>query len=159
MEKNNFSTSWKESSQARKQHKFRYNAPLHIKQKLLHVHLSADLRQKYHTRNVQVRKGDKIKVVRGQWRKKEGKVEKVNLKKEKVFVTGVEIIRKDGTRVLTPLTPSNLMIIDFDLSDKKRKGKLESLSQNKNENKKDGSENKSALQSVKQQKQHTGKLS
>jgi len=34
--------------------------------------------------------------------------------------------KKEGTKLPVPLTPSNLMIIDLNLGDKKRKAKLES---------------------------------
>lgn len=126
MVKTAFSTTWKHSVQSRKQRKYRYNAPLHLKGKMIHVHLSPSLRQKYGIRSLLVRKGDKVKISRGQHRKKEGKVEKVVIKRERVFVTGVETIKKDGSKILFPLTPSNLIITDLDLSDKKRKSKLES---------------------------------
>ena len=127
MEKKKFSTSWKRSTQSRKQHKFRYNAPLHIRQKLVHVHLSAELRQKQGTRAMQVRKGDKVKVLRGKFRKQEGKVERVELKRERVFVTGMDYTKKNGTKVPVPLCPSNLMIVTLDMSDKRRKAGKEKL--------------------------------
>jgi len=123
------------SVQPRKQRLERYSAPLHKKQKYVHVHLTKDLRQKYGFRNVQVRKGDKVKLLRGQFKNKEDVVERVDLKKEKVFVKGVELIKKDGTKSSYPLNPSNLMITNLDLSDKKRKAKLNSKSDNKVENK------------------------
>ena len=137
MVKNSFSKTWKKSTQPRKQRKYRYNAPLHIKQKTVHVHLSPDLRKKYGFRNVQIKKGDKIKVLRGKFAKKEGKVERVSLKQEKVYVTGIEVIKKEGTKLPVPLTPSNLMIIDLDLSDKKRKAKLESKTKSVAKNEKE----------------------
>ena len=121
-----FSTAWKSSTQPRKQRKYTYPPPLHIKQKFLHVHLSSELRQKYGHRNAQIKKGDKIKVLRGNFAKKEGRVERVLLKLGKVFVNGVEIIRKNGTKVPFPLHPSNLLIVELELNDKKRKAKLES---------------------------------
>lgn len=124
MVKRSFSTSWKRSTQVRKQRKYKYNAPLHIKQKMMHVHLSSELRGKYGLRNIQIRKNDTIKVLRGKFKKKEGKVEHVDLKREKVQITGLEYIKKDGTKVLATFVPSNLMILNLDLSDKKRKMKL-----------------------------------
>jgi large subunit ribosomal protein L24 len=120
-----FATSWKSSIQVRKQRKYRYNAPLHIKQKMLSVHLSAELRKKHGLRSIQLRKGDKVKILRGQFKKKEGKVDRVNLKQQRVFVVGIETIKKEGSKVPFPLTPSNLMITELELSDKKRKKKLE----------------------------------
>ncbi len=131
MVKNIFSTTWKRSSQARKQRKYKYNAPLHLKQKMMHVHLSPELRKKYGLRNVQVRKGDKVKIMRGSFKGKEGKVERVNLKQENVYITGIEIIKKEGTKLLHPFTCSNLMIISLELNDRKRKKKLESFNVSK----------------------------
>lgn len=122
-----FSATWKKSIQPRKQRKYRYNAPLHLKQKFMHAHLSPGLREKYSTRNVQLRTGDKIKILRGQFKKKEGRVEKIGLKRERVFVTGIEKIKKDGTKLLAALHPSNLMITELNMEDKKRKQKLEEL--------------------------------
>lgn len=120
-----FSTKWKSSKQIRKQRKYRYNAPLHLKQKFLSAHLSVDLRKKYGLRSLQLRKGDKIKIMKGQFAKRECKVERVNLKKELVFLSGIESIKKDGNKVQFPFKASNLMLIELDLSDKKRKSKLE----------------------------------
>jgi len=120
-----FSTSWKRSVKPGKQRLYRYIAPLHVKQKLMHVHLSKELRQKYSKRNIQLRTGDRVKVCTGQFAKKEGKVERIDLKRERVFVTGLETIKKDGTKLLAPLHPSNLIIMDLVLDDKNRKQKLE----------------------------------
>ena len=120
-DKKKFSTSWKASSQPRKQRKYRYNAPLHVRQKLVHVHLSKELRQKHGSRAMQVRKGDKVKVLRGKFRKQEGKVERVELKRERLFVTGMDYTKKNGTKILVPLRPSNLMIVALDMADKRRK--------------------------------------
>ena len=125
MKRKNFSTTWKRSVQPRKQRKYRYDAPLHIRQKFMNVHLSPELRKKHSLRNIQLRKGDKVKVIVGDFKKKEGKVERINLKREKVFVSGVEKIKKDGTKLLVGLSPSNLMITELKIEDKKRKQKLE----------------------------------
>jgi len=121
-----FSASWKSSTQPRKQRKYRFNAPLHHRQKLVHTHLSPVLRKKYGVRNIQIRKDDKVKILRGQFRGKEGKVEQVFLKKGYVHITGAEIIKRDGGKVYTHLDPSNVMILELELSDKIRKKKLES---------------------------------
>lgn len=127
MAEKKFSTSWKSSTQPRKQRKYRYNAPLHVRQKLMHVHLSSELRKKYGTRAVQVRKGDKVKVMRGKFKKQEGKVERVNLKREQVYVAGLEYTKKNGTKVQVGFNPSNLMITVVDTNDKRRKVGKEKL--------------------------------
>ncbi len=125
MTKTSFSTSWKSSTQPRKQRKYRYNAPLHVKQNLVHAHLSPELRKKYGTRAIQVRKGDKVKVLRGKFKKTEAKVERVDLQRERIFVAGVETIKKDGSKVPLAVNASNIMITEVDTSDKKRKQRLE----------------------------------
>ena len=141
MTKKKFSINWKRSTQARKQRKYRYNARLHVRQKLVHVHLSKDLRQKHNTRAMQVRKGDRVKVLRGKFRKQEGKVERVELKRERVFVTGMDYTKKNGTKVPVPLRPSNLMIVALDMSDKRRKAGKEKL-QSKTKSKSSGESKK-----------------
>lgn len=117
---NDFSSSWVASIQPRKQRKYRYNAPLHIKAKFMHANLSKELRKKYGKRSIQVRKNDKVKVMRGSFKKHVGKVEKVNLNNEYVLVEKVEVMKKDGSKAMVKLHPSNLQIIEFETSDKRR---------------------------------------
>lgn len=115
------STSWVRSTQPRKQRKYRYTAPLHLQGKFLHSKLIKELREKHGTRAVRVRTGDKIRVMRGQFAGVEGKVERVDPQAGKVYVTKVEIVRKDGaTKVPYPLNASNLLIVELDTKDKKR---------------------------------------
>ena len=118
--KTKFSSSWIRSKQPRKQRKYRYNAPLHIKQKFVSAHLSKDLREKYKRRSITLRKGDNVKVMRGQFRNKTGKIDEVNVKKTLVYVSGIEIAKKDGTKARYPLNPSNLIITEVDINDKMR---------------------------------------
>lgn len=128
MAEKKYSTSWKGSGRPGKQRKFIFEAPLHLQSRKFHVHLSPELRKKYGFRHLQLRREDKVKVLRGKFAKKEGKVERVDLKREKVYLTGIEMIKKDGTKRPFPLLPSHLMIIELSLSDKKRRRKLESKS-------------------------------
>ena len=120
-----FKKSWNSSTQPKKQRKFRRNAPLHIKNKFMASHLSKELRQKHNKRSIPLRKGDKVKIMRGNLKGKIGIIERVSLKKEKVFITGIDIIKKDGTKKLAPLIPSNLLITQLNTEDKKRKIKTE----------------------------------
>jgi len=115
------------SIQPRKQRKARYNAPLHSRQKLVHAHISKEAREKLKItkRSTAVREGDKVKVMNGKFRGKTGKVSEVDLKGLKVYVEGVTARKAKGQEVPAALEPSNLMIIELDLSDKKRKEILE----------------------------------
>lgn len=118
--KTSFSSSWIRSIQPRKQKKYRYNAPAHIRGKFLSVHLAPTLRKKYETRSLRVRVGDTVKVTRGQFRRKEGKVERVDLGRTKVYITGIDHTKKDGSKVQFPITPSNLMITNVVKDDSRR---------------------------------------
>lgn len=112
------------SRQGRKQRLALSKAKLHVKQNLMHSPLSTTLRKKYGTRAIQIRKGDTVRVMRGQFRKHEGKVERVDLKQGKVYVAGVEIKKQDASMTPYPVNPSNLRIELIDSSDVKRKAIL-----------------------------------
>ncbi len=120
-----FVNTWNRSKQPRKQRKYRANAPLHIKRKLLSAHLSKELRKKYNKRSLSLRKGDKVRVLVGDFKGKTGVIESIDLRKEKVLVRGIEVVKKDGTKVMRPINPSNLEIIELNLDDNKRKKILE----------------------------------
>jgi len=116
----NWSSAWKSSKKPRKQRKYARNAPKHVKSKLAGCHLSGDLRKKHGKRSMRVRKGDKVKVMIGTFKGKTGKVERIDTRKQRVFITGIELLKKDGSKTMYPVKPSNLMIQELDLSDKKR---------------------------------------
>ena len=111
--KKEFSTAWKSSKQTRKQRKYRFNAPLHIKQKFLASNLSKDLRKKLGIRNLEVRKGDSVKIMRGEFKKKTGKIASVDMKKTRVAIEGIQRKKRDGTKVNVYFHPSNLQIQDI----------------------------------------------
>jgi large subunit ribosomal protein L24 len=115
-----FSTAWKGSSQARKQRKFRFNAPLHIKQKFMSANLSKDLRKTVGRRSLELRKDDTVKILIGKFKGKRGKILTLNMVRQKVSVEGIQATKKDGSKVSIPLHPSNLQIVELNTSDKKR---------------------------------------
>lgn len=81
--------------------------------------LSKDLRQRTEMRTLSPRKGDSVKVMRGTYKGKTGKIAKVQLKKMKIYIEGIERKKRDGTKTMSPIHASNLMIIDA-ISDKRR---------------------------------------
>ena len=123
--KKEFSISWLSSSQPRKQRKYLYNAPLHKKHKFLSAHLSKDLRKKYGKRNLPLRKGDEVLVMRGSFKKKKAKIISVNTKRSNVTLEGLQRSKKDGTKINVVFHPSNLQIQSLNLDDKKRTSSLE----------------------------------
>lgn len=118
--KQKFNKSWKSSKQPRKQRKYLANAPLHTKRNFASVNLSRDLRKKHFLRNITVRKNDLVKVMRGKFKKKQGKVIKVDYTKNKIFIEGIQIKKQDGSKINAPIQPSNLQIVELNLDDKKR---------------------------------------
>jgi large subunit ribosomal protein L24 len=113
------------SKKPRKQRKFLYNAPLHLRRKMISSHLSKELRQQYKKRSLPLRKGDEVKVMRGEFKGVVGKVVRIDTKKYKVYVDTVKKKRSIGTEYLVPLSPSNLMIVKLNLDDKYRMKMLE----------------------------------
>ena len=113
------------SRQPRKQRRAYYNAPLHLRQKLVTAPLSRELREKYGVRNLPVRKGDKVRIMRGDFKGHEGEVVEVDLKRYRIYVDGVTIKKADGTPVFRPIHPSNVMIVSLKLDDEWRKKLIE----------------------------------
>jgi len=118
--KQQFSNSWIGSRQPRKQRKYLANAPLHIRHKMISANLSKELRKKYGKRNFPLRKNDVIKIMRGEYRKKTGKISEINMKKMKVLIDGIYKSKRDGTKIKIYFQPSNLQIQELNLDDKKR---------------------------------------
>lgn len=115
-----FSIQWLSSIQPRKQRKYRHNAPLHTRGTFLHAKLAKDLKEKHGCSSLRVRTGDKVKILRGQFKGIEGNVDRVDVAREKIFVKDAELAKKDGGKVAYPIHPSNVMITSVTTEDKKR---------------------------------------
>ena len=115
-----FSSVWKSSKKPSKQRKYRYGAPLHVRRRFLSVHLSNELKKKFGMRNIVARMGDTVKVIKGDYKGKDGKVSQVSLKKTLVYIEGIERQRRDGTKSLLGIAPANMMIVELNTEDKRR---------------------------------------
>ncbi len=117
------------SKQARKQRKRQYNAPEHVRRKMVASHLSENLMKQYKKRSAVVVKGDTVMVLRGdeKVRNVEGKVTDVDTKSGKVIIEGVTIPKADGTLKERPVHASNLVITKLNLTDPWRKEMLEGV--------------------------------
>jgi len=114
----------KKSSKPKKQRKFHYEKAMHKKQQGLSTHLNKKLRQQLGNRNLCIRKGDSVKVLRGAKKGSSGKITGVNYKKGTVFVEKLARKKASGEEIPLPVHASNLLLIDVDKSDAKRfKGK------------------------------------
>ena len=112
------------SSKPSSQRGFFYNKPLHLARKDLSSHVSKELHEKLGIRAFTLRKGDTVQIVRGSFKGKKGKIQKVNYIQRTVQVEGIVRKKVSGQEVLVPLKASNLVIEEMDLTDKKR---IESL--------------------------------
>lgn len=103
-----------------KQRKKIMNAPMHKRQKMMSALLEKDLRNDLNRRSLPLRSGDKVKVMRGDFKDAEDKVRNVDLDSLKVTLEDLKEEKVDGTEVRPKIDPSNLMIVEPDLSDKRR---------------------------------------
>jgi len=107
-------TASNNSVQGRKQRKFRYTAPNHMRRKMVFVHIGKELRAKLGTarRSIQPRKGDKVKILRGDHKGHSGKIFEVNLSTLKIYVEGAHTRTSKGVEKLVPIDPSSLVILE-----------------------------------------------
>jgi large subunit ribosomal protein L24 len=117
------------STKAGKQRKARANAPLHKKRRMVSAHLDSALMKEYNVRSVAVRKGDTVRVVRGDkdFKVSEAKVASIDLKHMKLIIENITVPKADGTQKPKPVDPSNVLLTKLELSDPWRKEKLDSL--------------------------------
>lgn len=95
----------------RKQRLRLYAAPLHTRHKHLAAPLSPQLKQKYGSRSLPVRKGDKVKIIQGDFIGLEGDIIEVDTKHYRIKVSGASVAKADGTEVPRSISPSNVMIL------------------------------------------------
>jgi large subunit ribosomal protein L24 len=102
-----------------------FNAPLHKISKMLNARLSDELRAKYAFKTTRVRKGDSVKIVRGEFAGVEGKVTSVDTKRSKITVEGVSRESVKGEQVPVKIHASKVIITSLNLDDKLRKARFE----------------------------------
>ena len=115
------------SVQARKQRKRLYNAPTHVKSRMVASHLSPELRKEFDRRSARVVVGDTVKVLRGDAEivGVEGKVTKVDTQTGRIMVEGMTMPKADGTMEGRAVHASKVEITKLDLKDAWRKARLQ----------------------------------
>ena len=109
----------------RKQRKLLYNAPAHLRHKLMAAPLSQKLTASKSVKTLPVRKGDTVRIMRGDHKGFEGKISRVDLKNYQIYLEGLTREKVDGTTIFLPVHPSKVMIKNLNLSDKWRKAIVE----------------------------------
>ena len=108
------------ASKPSKQRKMLYQAPAHRIRKLLTAPLSEDLRTSQGRRSYPVRKGDTVKIVRGDFAGIEGKITDIDTNRQRLFVEGVTREKTSGTSANVSVHSSKVLITKLNLDDKWR---------------------------------------
>ncbi len=113
-------------SKPRYQRYARFNAPMHVRQHFLHVHIDKSLWNKMGVkrRAIQVAKGDTVKVMSGAKRGATGKVVAVSLRSGRIFIDSLKKKNSKGKEFNVGVSSSNVYITDLNLSDKRRAAAL-----------------------------------
>ncbi len=102
-----------------------YDAPTHRRSRNIGAALSPDLRAQYGIRSIRVKKGDGVKVMRGEYKGIEGKVNKVHVEEGGLAIEGIQREKAKGGNVPVLVHPSKLMVVSLNLDDKWRQAMLE----------------------------------
>ena len=108
------------SKSPRKQRRRIRNAAIHERKNLLKCRLDEFIQEEYGLRSLVVKKGDLVRIMRGQFRDTEGKVTNVSYKKGVVYLDNATITKADGKETSVPIHPSNLMIVKLELDDERK---------------------------------------
>jgi len=95
---------------------------------MMSAHLSESYledRKRKFPRAVPVRKGDIVKVLRGDDAGKEGKVASVDYRDFRITIEGITHAKSDGTQVAKAIHPSNVIITKLDETDPLRLRRFE----------------------------------
>lgn len=115
-----------------------YTEKLHKRKNRLHAHLSKHLRSTLKTkkRSILLRKGDKVKIMRGPESGKEAKVLRVNTQKRVVYLEGIVTRTARAKEIVIPIEPSNLLLVSIERT-KEREALFNDSAFNKKESKKE----------------------
>jgi large subunit ribosomal protein L24 len=99
--------------------------------------LADNLKKQYNKKSTSVVKGDTVRIMRGEYKGVEGKVEKINANKGKLSIEGVQREKIKGGQVKVLIHASNVKISSLNMDDSYRKNKLENKEQINNSGKQD----------------------
>ena len=97
-----------------------YRGSAHTMHKLLSAPLSIELRTSQKRRTYTVRMGDTVKIVRGDFAGIEGKITKIDVKRQRLFVEGVSRETVAGTSTNVSVHSSKVIVTKLNLDDKWR---------------------------------------
>ena len=119
------------STKPSKQRVALYNLTAHRIRKLLSAPLSVELKTNHGRNSYPVRKGDTVKIVRGDFAGIEGKITKIDTRRQRLFVEGVSREKVAGTSTNVSVHSSKVMITKLNLDDKWRADSIKMISETK----------------------------
>ncbi|MFA5930977.1 MAG: 50S ribosomal protein L24 [archaeon] len=111
------------SKKPSKTRKALYEMPMHKKAKEVASHLDEKLQKEFNKRSITIRKNDVVKIMRGAFKGKEGKITEVNRKSNKIFIEKIVTKKSNGSERQVPIDASKVLVIDIDRTDRKRTAK------------------------------------
>jgi large subunit ribosomal protein L24 len=102
----------------RKQRQRMFNAPAHLRHKMMSAHLAPDLMRSQGARSLPVRKGDTVRIMRGDHQGFEGKISRVDLANYRIYLEGLTREKVDGTVIFIAVHPSKVLVKSLNLDDK-----------------------------------------
>ena len=113
------------TSSRRKQRKRHFNAPSHIRRRIMSSPLSKELRTKYGVRSMPIRKDDEVQVIRGHHKGSQvGKVVQCYRKKFVIHIERIQREKANGASVNIGIHPSKVVIVKLKM-DRDRKQIIE----------------------------------
>jgi large subunit ribosomal protein L24 len=99
----------------RKQRRQVKQNPTHARKSLLNCRLDEFLQEEYGLRSLHVKKGDLVKIMRGQFRDTEGKVIRVDHKNIRVHLDSATVTKSDGKEAKLELNDERKKLIESKL--------------------------------------------
>lgn len=97
------------TSSRRKQRKRHFEAPSHIRRRLMSAPLSKELRAKYGVRSMPIRKDDEVTVLRGHFKGQQvGKVVQCYRKKFCIYIERIQREKANGASAYVGIHPSKV---------------------------------------------------
>lgn len=111
----------KPSSKSPRKQRRRIKGPIHSHKKMLKCRMDEFLHEEYGIRSLVPKKGDLVRIMRGQFRDTEGKIVGINYSKVKIYVENATTTKADGKEAQVPVHPSNLMLVKLELDDDRKR--------------------------------------
>ena len=109
------------SSQARKVRKQYFNAPKDQKHIDLSAPLSKELQEQHGIKRLPIRRDDEVKVVRGKYPDRAGRVTAVLLRQMRIHIDQLNVENRPNGAVPIPIHPSNVVITKLKLDNYRKK--------------------------------------